>query len=511
MTAKTQLRIIVAVLLLLGFGVAAFKHFALGFPVWPGERETVWTAEAKVTFTADGGPVKVRLSLPNSTNDLLVLDQGATGYGFGYYVENEGQGRTGVWEAREADGRHSLYHRARIYKGGGRPEVFEGFEEPDTPKPPVFEGRDATAADAVLAEAHAFSADSKGLAIQLAQAIWAEQPSQAVKVLLGEDPKADRKNAMITRLLHAAAVPTLPLKGMFLDSEGSSSRLSELLAVWHEDSWTVINPKTGEAGLPELFLPWQIGDEPLFQVEGAEDSDIDFAVTAAELAASKAALTYGGIRGAYLVDFSIFSLPVESQNAFKTLLLIPIGALVVVVLRNLVGLQTSGTFMPILIAMVFVQTELITGLILFVVVVSIGLFIRSYLTSLNLLLVPRIAAVLIVVITLYIFLSVIGFKIGLTQALSVTFFPMIIISWTIERMSVLAEEEGMKDVLLQGGGSLFTAVIAYLLMTNRFVEFWTFEFPELLLVVLAVILVIGQYTGYRLNELWRFEPLAREK
>jgi len=116
-----------------------------------------------------------------------------------------------------------------------------------------------------------------------------------------------------------------------------------------------------------------------------------------------------------------------------------------------------------------------------------------------------------VVISLYIFLSVVGFKIGVTQALSVTFFPMIIISWTIERMSVLAEEEGMKDVLLQGGGSLLTAVIAYLFMTNPYVEFWTFEFPELLLVVLAVILVIGQYTGYRLNELWRFEPLTRDE
>jgi hypothetical protein len=29
-------------------------------------------------------------------------------------------------------------------------------------------------------------------------------------------------------------------------------------------------------------------------------------------------------------------------------------------------------------------------------------------------------------------------------------------------------------------------------------------FPELLLIVLAVTLLLGRYTGYRLTELWRF-------
>jgi len=36
-----------------------------------------------------------------------------------------------------------------------------------------------------------------------------------------------------------------------------------------------------------------------------------------------------------------------------------------------------------------------------------------------------------------------------------------------------------------------------------------FNFPELHLVVLSVILLLGRYTGYRLSELRRFAPLAR--
>jgi hypothetical protein len=81
---------------------------------------------------------------------------------------------------------------------------------------------------------------------------------------------------------------------------------------------------------------------------------------------------------------------------------------------------------------------------------------------------------------------------------------MIIIAWTIERLSILWEEEGPKAVATQGGGSLFVATIAYLFMQARPVQHLTFNFPELNLVLLAMILVMGQYTGYKLTELRRF-------
>ena len=45
-------------------------------------------------------------------------------------------------------------------------------------------------------------------------------------------------------------------------------------------------------------------------------------------------------------------------------------------------------------------------------------------------------------------------------------------------------------------------------MTNRVVEYLTFNFPELLFVNLACILLLGQYTGYRLTELRRFQPIT---
>jgi len=95
--------------------------------------------------------------------------------------------------------------------------------------------------------------------------------------------------------------------------------------------------------------------------------------------------------------------------------------------------------------------------------------------------------------------------------MKITFFPMVILAWTIERMSILWEEEGPKEVLVQGGGSLLVAVIAYMAMSNDVVRHLTFNFLGLQFVMMALVLLVGNYTGYRLLELRRFRPMLAER
>jgi hypothetical protein len=141
-------------------------------------------------------------------------------------------------------------------------------------------------------------------------------------------------------------------------------------------------------------------------------------------------------------------------------------------------------------------------------VVTVGLLIRSYLSALNLLLVARIAILIIVVIGIISVFSVISYRMGLLGGLTITFFPMVILAWTIERMSIIWEEEGPREVLIQGGGSLLVAVFAFLLMDLDTIRHLAFNFPELHLSVLALVMLLGRYTGYRLLELRRFVGLS---
>jgi hypothetical protein len=87
---------------------------------------------------------------------------------------------------------------------------------------------------------------------------------------------------------------------------------------------------------------------------------------------------------------------------------------------------------------------------------------------------------------------------------------MVIMTMTIERMSIVWEERGPAEAMQQGFGSLFVAAIAYLLMSFEPLLHFIFVFPEMLLVLLAITILLGRYTGYRLTELIRFKVLGEK-
>ena len=183
MSARLQLYLIMSVLVVLGLGLTAYKHLSLGFPMLPGAKEEIWIVQARIRFDATGEPAKVTLNLPDDTDDLVIVETGATAPGFGFSLEkgkNEGRG---VWSARAPAGRQSLYYQARIYRGPGEPRYTEDEEEaPPPPDKPLFSERDAAAADAVLADAHARSADAQTLAVRLIRQFKSSDPDENVSV-----------------------------------------------------------------------------------------------------------------------------------------------------------------------------------------------------------------------------------------------------------------------------------------------------------------------------------------
>ena len=68
-----------------------------------------------------------------------------------------------------------------------------------------------------------------------------------------------------------------------------------------------------------------------------------------------------------------------------------VGALLVVIFRDVIGMKTLGTLMTILVSLAFRETELGWGIFLLSLIVGMGLLVRFYLNQLKLLLVPRLA------------------------------------------------------------------------------------------------------------------------
>ena len=70
-----------------------------------------------------------------------------------------------------------------------------------------------------------------------------------------------------------------------------------------------------------------------------------------------------------------------------------------------------------LIALAFRETKLLWGVVLFTLLVALGLSIRFFLERLRLLLVPRLSAVLVVVVILMLIISLASHKLGLETGL----------------------------------------------------------------------------------------------
>ena len=502
---RISLFAIVGLLLLIGLGQAIHRHYAYEVPWFPGAEKATWSIEARIQFIARGEPVTVNLRRPGAQPGFAILDESGASPGYGLNFFDVDGLPTAQWTIREAEGRQTLFYRAEILE---RDIADGGFDHSEIPAivQRNWEEPFATAVDAVMDRAVGLSADPYSLTRQLLQHFEASQRGQNEQLLL-DSYGEDNLSSLIADMLQTRGIPATTAWGLVLEDGRRRQRLRPMLRVWAGADSEIfpISLSPTEIRLP-VFL-WQPTRGFVVDVTGGFSSDLSFSMLRSELTNYSQVASALGEATDWL-GFSIHSLPIEEQAMFKTILLLPIGALVVCILRILVGIRTSGTFMPVLIALAFIETSLLTGLIGFLLVVAVGLMIRSYMSHLNLLLVARISAVIITVITIIALFSVFSYRVGLTEGLKITFFPMIILSWTVERMSILWEEEGWHEVAVQGSGSLLTAVAAYLAMTNPWIRHLSFNFIGLQFVALAMIMLIGSYTGYRLLELRRFSSLA---
>lgn len=504
--SRIHLYVLSAVLAITGAAFAAYKVVFLEFPLLPTTRSEIWRAEVQVTFVARGGPAKVTLRVPSATGPMTVIDQGYTGLGYGVTAARTGANRQATYTIRSAKGKQYLYYRVVV----DLRRTASGFAGTvPAPRAPEFRPDEMVAAKTIIEQVRTQSADARTFAELIVKRLNDRTPSEAVGYLLSPNPPPQRLAAVAVDLLLLAGTPARVVNGLPLDPERRHARFIHWIEVHDGKQWIPVYLSELSRDSQSTLLPWWRGRGPLVDVEGGNAVKYDVTTSRSYELAARAAIAQQRAEERRLVEFSLFGLPLQSQSLFRTVLTIPLGVLLLVIMRNVVGFTTFGTFMPVLIALAFRQTGLAAGIVFFTIVLAAGLGARLYLERLKLLLVPRLAAVLIFVVILIAALTIVSHRLGLDVGLSIGLFPIVILTMTIERMTIIWEERGPGDAMQQAAGSLFVAALTYLLINRDDVQHLFFVFPELLLVLLAVTLLLGRYTGYRLLELYRFRALVK--
>jgi hypothetical protein len=497
--------VLAGILTLVGLAAFIYKWQVLGLPLDTSQETPTWTVETTIRFDSGPGSINVNLQIPTLTPGFVTLDEFSVSRNYAFGLNYVGADREAQWTVRRADGPQTLYYRIIVYE---EPDSDQSDLTPPLPIPPVIDEPFRTAVEMVVADVREHSADEASFTSVLIRLFNSPSPNPNIQLLLAETQTRADFVRMLTMVLASERIPARVIRGIPLQDQQRQAEPVPWLEIHDGDRWRYFDPSTGDEGLPDRFLVWWRGSEPLYRVDGGSNVEVRFAVQRNYIDALAIAEHRAELRNSRLFDFSLFALPIETQSVYSVLLMIPLGALVMVFMRNVVGIDAFGTFMPVLIALAFRETQLVWGVILFSVLVALGLSIRFLLERLRLLLVPRLSAVLIVVVLLMLIISIVAHQLGMETGLSVALFPMVIIAMTIERMSVVWEERGAGDAMRAGAGSMVVATIAYLVMGMPWLEHLIITFPELLLIVLAVVLLLGRYTGYRLSELTRFKAIV---
>ncbi|WLH37438.1 inactive transglutaminase family protein [Pseudomonas sp. FP2196] len=502
-----HLKILITILVLLGVSVTAYQIFVLGIPVTEDATDDLWNIDAKVEFVASTkDPVKIQMFVPPLSRDYVSLNESFISNNYGVAVNRVDGNRKVTWSARRAKGNQTLYYRLVLTKRYTAEKTK--IKGPTFRDSMVIEGPEKIAAEALLAPIRQHSADVEtfiGEAIKRVNNVNDDN----VKLLLAGDPSTPHKAKIVELLLSIAHVPVEKVHTIRLVAD--QPQTPELwLRSFNGNDWLYFNPETGEQGLPTDRLLWWTGDENLITVDGGKKANVTFSLNNSEMNAIRLAKLTDENTDANFLEYSLYGLPLQTQQTFMIMVMIPIGVLVILILRNLIGLQTLGTFTPVLIALAFRETQLGFGILLFTVITALGLSLRSYLEHLKLQMLPRLSVVLTFVVVLIAAISLFSHKLGLERGLSVALFPMVILTMTIERLSITWEERGASHAMKVAIGTLFAASLAHLIMTVPELVYFVFTFPAILLILVGFMLAMGRYRGYRLTELVRFKAFLNK-
>lgn len=499
--------VLAIVLLALSMGLAAYRVISLGYPLLPTASGRTW--QIQIDTHIEGGPAEtiLELALPHDEVGQLLVEEKVTSGALDFNILRSGTARLGTWSGRIGPKEEEVVYQAVVLVQANRPP--DKVPPPAEKMPSRLDNKEQALAERLAAGWRGLSlADRARAAVAASEGTWKE-PRPAEKDIEAWDSLREKYGRLEAALamLEASGIRARTATGLYL-AEGIDTEPLRWIEVWTGARWEILRLETVEfEKSPSRLLPLTTDGVPPVRVSGGKLDEVRWIVSREMMSHWRSYYERVKRSDRFLDRWSLFRLPDDFQETFRILLLVPIGALIVGFLRNVIGFPTFGVFMPVLLALAFRSTGLFYGLGIFAGILCLGYGVRSGLDRLRLLLVPRMSVILTLVIACFTVLALAGNKLGMRHLMAVGLLPFVILTMIIERFFVVIEESGLREGLQMALGSAAVAMIAYAIISWETLQLTFFVFPELLAAVAALQILLGRYTGYRLSELFRFHSL----
>lgn len=459
----------------------------------------VWRVRFTMQFDGQGKKAQVGLLLPQNSPRQRIYEEMIKANGFRFHIKEieSGNNRRGWWEKKKLKHKETIAYEFSVKVNQSYSEDFEVEE---------------TELEEWLKESkeEINGLNLRNLVFQLTEGVKNKEKKANIffhYVKDDIDGSSKEKAKFLCALLRVAGIPSMMVGGIVLE-EGKRN-IHFWVEAFLKDKKVSFCPINGYVEeIPSTYLVLYHDDLSFIKKRGVKNFEYLISV---EKEKKKVIEFISQIERKNIGEnkWSLSSLPLSIQQKIRLFLVIPLGALTVSIFRNIVGVNTFGTFTPILMALAFRETGLIWGFFLFSLVITIGYFFRSILDRLKLLFIPRLSIILTLIIAVLIISISVGYHIKLEMLSSISLFPIVIMTMLVERFSIIQIEAGTKASIFQYLGTVVVSCFGYLLISSGTVQLIMFFFPELILAIVGILLLIGKYTGLRLTEIWRFRPLGR--
>ncbi|MDF3820995.1 UUP1 family membrane protein [Leptospira sp. 96542] len=518
----------VVILFLIPFVSILYKLNVANLSLLPLEIEDTWNLQVVISPKENTAVTEVSFPYPKNFAQAKVLKSNANVSDLDFQLVKKPSGNFGIWEGEDWDSPIGYYAKIKIlpyHNQNPEPDKSKKIAQKlltyTSLKP--FSQKEIVRAKNIISSIHPYDEDKVQAAKQIYYFVTEELTNTAKDLTLEESIQLNNGNSFTKAMLFSLLcrlreIPVRTVAGFDLKKiveKGKDNKAK--LVFWNEVSfggkWYFVSTTKAQFAQPiEGFLPI------IKSVEDKRELSVDSPVYRYTAYLTKANINRYNFKeysedvaskNNFLRYYSLYSLPTALQNLFRLVILIPIGALVLSLARNVIGIPTFGIFTPILLAIFFYETSLVFGICFFLLMIGLGFFERYGLDKFYLLAVPRLSILLtITVITLIVF-SIINETVSLFNNLSVTLFPIVITTIFVERFSIMVIEEGVLNTAITLLGTLVIAFVSYLIFFLGSLQILFFTHPELLFIVIALQLLLGQYKGYRLTELFRFREIFK--
>lgn len=196
-------------------------------------------------------------------------------------------------------------------------------------------------------------------------------------------------------------------------------------------------------------------------------------------------------------------------NTIILILLLPFLATLAVFVRHIIGLPSLEMLVPIALSITLVSTGISAGAVLLITILVASTIARILLKRVRIMQLPKMA-LSILVVSLFVFASLtISASVGMLTVTQLSIFPVLLLILLGEKIVSLQLSRSASETFQIATVTIFMGLLGFGILSSEVIRRIILLYPEIILILIPLNILMGRYFGLRLTEVYRFGSLRK--